>query len=891
MKRTRFCALCFLTLCTIFIADIQSLSAQNAQDPKLLLTVACLSDLHGQGSIINGSNADLRTSVDKAVAYLKANEQMDVILLGGDFTSQTKISQTQWENERTLIANTMRSVFNGRTPTPVLYCNGNHEYQAPYYTSTSQTFSPSSSNHMAYNSGDYYSFPMMTDVGELSSDDCFYEDADNGGGQKMKLLAAYHYVIKGFDFIVLNTGKYLFTSKDNLYYSAESAQWVANKLDAIYTADPNKTVFFVAHIPFGDSNSIIEASKGMNTSQPGTTILKQALASHPNVIMLYGHDHKADKAYIKDKTSQRVTRYDTNGNVISSFDADHVDGTVQGVTPGEGGGEGSGSSSIIGYYLKNLGNSKYIGVDATDINIFTDPQLIQIQNVGSDNLIRTLMTYNGTTYNLHCGTNGYYSKDSQKTSTANNENEYWYEVADPSASTINATKVKDFAKIQLGKSYIIIGYNKSSGTKGFYALGNSLASGTNQRVASKIISTNKTLDDALSYNRSDIINYIYTLEEAADTPSSPTSSVTPSFVSSFMGSMRYYSNAVTTGSGDAEENPIVQGLMIYVYENRIELRMKNFGTVEADGTVRGTSASGKSTGSVKLTNPPTPYTIFRAVSTEQVDPVEPQPEASHVFVKATGSTSYEESPLSEEGDLTIVDVCDGFKVDQATEVASLTYSRSFNSYHTWEAWYMPFDMTLTAALLNDYSFAKLAGAMTDEDGNLYMSFVRMKAGDVVKANTPYLVKAPKADGTIPQTITLTDVTLQPTAARSINAMTTEDVYTFSGFYDRKYASPDDKAWYALSKSKGSFVHPTSTASVGPFRYVMDVTPREDNPYGLSSSPASVKVRVMGEEDVLERIEEVYDFGNQSTPFTIQGTKVSGSFKGIVVLGGNKILKK
>ena len=882
MRHIRFCALCFLTLCTIFIADIQSLSAQNAQDPKLLLTVACLSDLHGQGSIINGSNADLRTSVDKAVAYLKANEQMDVILLGGDFTSQTKISQTQWENERTLIANTMRSVFNGRTPTPVLYCNGNHEYQAPYYTSTSQTFSPSSSNHMAYNSGDYYSFPMMTDVGELSSDDCFYEDADNGGGQKMKLLAAYHYVIKGFDFIVLNTCKYLFTSKDNLYYSAESAQWVANKLDAIYTADPNKTVFFVAHIPFGDSNSIIEASKGMNTSQPGTTILKQALASHPNVIMLYGHDHKADKAYIKDKTSQRVTRYDTNGNVISSFDADHVDGTTQGSSSIEG----STSTTPSGYYLKNLSNNMYLGMDATDINVFSTPQVVYLEDVGSDNLVRTLLTYTDGKHNLHCGGSGNYSKDQQTTSTSSSENQWWFEVVDATASTVKANKVTDFSTIEAGKQYIIVGiFNKK-----YYALTNALTGdASKQRIQG--YNVGNTLPTQLSLSNANARPCIYNLEEADEQPDPTPSTVTPSFVSSFMGSCRYYSNAVTTGSGDAEENPIVQGLMIYVYENRIELRMKNFGTVEADGTVRGTSASGKSTGSVKLTNPPTPYTIFRAVSTEQVDPVEPQPEASHVFVKATGSTSYEESPLSEEGDLTIVDVCDGFKVDQATEVASLTYSRSFNSYHTWEAWYMPFDMTLTAALLNDYSFAKLAGAMTDEDGNLYMSFVRMKAGDVVKANTPYLVKAPKADGTIPQTITLTDVTLQPTAARSINAMTTEDVYTFSGFYDRKYASPDDKAWYALSKSKGSFVHPTSTASVGPFRYVMDVTPREDNPYGLSSSPASVKVRVMGEEDVLERIEEVYDFGNQSLPFTIQGTKVSGSFKGIVVLGGNKILKK
>ncbi len=57
---------------------------------------------------------------------------------------------------------------------------------------------------------------------------------------------------------------------------------------------------------------------------------------------------------------------------------------------------------------------------------------------------------------------------------------------------------------------------------------------------------------------------------------------------------------------------------------------------------------------------------------------------------------------------------------------------------------MPFDVTLTSDVLAQFSFAKFAGTYTEDDGTFFISVARMREGDVVKANTPYLVQAKTA---------------------------------------------------------------------------------------------------------------------------------------------------
>ncbi|MBO4977065.1 MAG: metallophosphoesterase [Lachnospiraceae bacterium] len=55
-----------------------------------------------------------------------------------------------------------------------------------------------------------------------------------------------------------------------------------------------------------------------------------------------------------------------------------------------------------------------------------------------------------------------------------------------------------------------------------------------------------------------------------------------SFTSSFMGSLSYYNNQYNSGDLSGEQPKVVQALLIYVYADRIELEMKNYGEGKGD---------------------------------------------------------------------------------------------------------------------------------------------------------------------------------------------------------------------------------------------------------------------------------------------------------------------
>ena len=63
---------------------------------------------------------------------------------------------------------------------------------------------------------------------------------------------------------------------------------------------------------------------------------------------------------------------------------------------------------------------------------------------------------------------------------------------------------------------------------------------------------------------------------------------TKSFFSAFMGSMRYYNNSIETGGSTVNNSRIVQAMMIYIYKDRIELKMKNYGE---SGTINGVTVN------------------------------------------------------------------------------------------------------------------------------------------------------------------------------------------------------------------------------------------------------------------------------------------------------------
>lgn len=417
-------------LMTMFITH--SVFAQETAQPeeKPILTFACLSDLHSQQTLISGSveSVRLRGTIQKTLDSIKHEENLDLIVLGGDYLSDVTISYQNYLRTRELLVEATRNTFPEGAKTPVIYINGNHEYEVANCDNVPKN----------YNAGDYYSVPMKTDIGALADEDCFYEMADNGSSDPVKLLAAYHYVIKGFDFVVLNTGKNFFRGAWNYTYSEESIEWIGKKLEEIYAENPNKTVFFLIHLPFGDSNSISSASKGM--TEDCAELLKPILAKYPNLIMLYGHDHGKDTAYIREKTEQRVTVYDSYGNKWVDPNA---------VVP------------VTEFCVRNAASGMYLDYDPAS-NLTTNDSEAVAEILPSSLVANTYsISYpdgaGGRRY-TQSGSNGRFSGNAAHSA---NSSLYVYKVEDSGAQQGKATRVES---IESGEAYLLV----SLSTKGGY---------------------------------------------------------------------------------------------------------------------------------------------------------------------------------------------------------------------------------------------------------------------------------------------------------------------------------------------------------------------------------------------------------------------------------------
>lgn len=535
---------------------------------KPLLTIACVSDIHTQEGWLstttwedqeNGyykpqaiKDVRVRESLEEAVKMLK-DENVDVLIVGGDCQSDATVDEEHWRQVRRLMADALRTVgpsssADGKNfSVPVLYVNGNHEYEVASTWGGNGKGYYNWRNTRPFNAGEYYEFPMRSDVGTLASDyDCFYEDAPNDAATSTKntmpVLAAYHYNIKGFDFVVLNCGKHLFHNANNYSYSEESVNWVARKLQQIYADDPSHTkpVFFALHIPFGDSNSMnIGEDKGMSYFA-STHQLKQVLAQYPGLVMLYGHDHGQDYAYIRQKTSQRVTRYDTQGNVMATsdgettFDKDVTTGEPMKVTAY------TGQSVIFHPYADKTTTS--FGVKGT----FT-------ASSSTVNRILALLDYPNTctiypevddaiSLRIGDGSQHLVFNNGFKSSAAAHQPIYLYHV-NLNGDTFTINRVQ---QVEDGELYLI---------------------GSAANVFK--VGATRSLLPADSYITSAFKNYFWRAELPA--------AAEPSFISSFMGSCRYYSNSNGEPANSSHGNrKLIQGLIIYVYPDRIVFNMKNF---------------------------------------------------------------------------------------------------------------------------------------------------------------------------------------------------------------------------------------------------------------------------------------------------------------------------
>ncbi len=565
--------------------------AQAQEGSKLLMTIGCITDSHTDDNYLGQDY--LRGSIEQTLKAMKEQEDIDILVMGGDYSGGATGDATQnvWEKSRTLLVNATENVFHeGKTPY-VVYANGNHEYMV-------------GKSH-SYNSGDYYSIPMKQRLGDLTPvtvptkapGECFYEWTGDG---KLNLLVAYHYNVKGLDFVVLNTGKYLYNYDKDYYYSDESVAWIEKKLDAIYEANPDKTVFFVLHLPFDDSKSISSAEYGLHDASSetpadkgSTAKLKKALAKHPGIIMLYGHDHKKDNAYIRERTSQRVTRYDASGKVIST--------TGEGYFDDEDSSDEPKPQPATSFYLYNETSGMYLNMaSAGALQVGNDRRIWNFESASGLKLSLSTSYNAGKYYLAHDGTSF---------------------VPSATASALYFFDCETGRAVQsmtVGSTYFIVA---KSGNK-FYILryyNGKLEPKEIQNVNSSDYYSFRNTVGEIDSNSELIVNSArsgysgFTVVDAASTKGMGGSleSALPdgdptSFISVFMGSMDFWDNVPNGNSLNRDKtdakNHVYQALMIYVYNDRIVFKMKNYGK---------TGSFSSWNGSVTVKKNLMPYTILR----------------------------------------------------------------------------------------------------------------------------------------------------------------------------------------------------------------------------------------------------------------------------------------
>lgn len=240
-------------------------------------------------------------------------------------------------------------------------------------------------------------------------------------------------------------------------------------------------------------------------------------------------------------------------------------------------------------------------------------------------------------------------------------------------------------------------------------------------------------------------------------------------------------------------------------------------------------------------------------------------------------------------------------INKEFENVTVEYTRTYSA-NCWSDLFMPFDITLTSELLNDFSFAELWDTELVNDEPTIECLV-MKEGDVISANTPYVIRA-KADGE--QTLTFNDVALKKTAgvsgALAADCSSIKQWFKFYGVYENTTLL--DKKGYFLNTSENSSFYTVSdaTASLSPMRFYMTVQNKADGSYdylnGASeSTPKSVKLKVIGGGEGTTGITDVNAIkaqGEQNV-YTLQGTFVGKSTKGlkagIYIVNGKKIIIK
>lgn len=212
----------------------------------------------------------------------------------------------------------------------------------------------------------------------------------------------------------------------------------------------------------------------------------------------------------------------------------------------------------------------------------------------------------------------------------------------------------------------------------------------------------------------------------------------------------------------------------------------------------------------------------------------------------------------------------------------------------WNAFFVPFDFTLTEEMLNHFEFATLyAIALENGNGSSVISYIKKKAGDKIAAFFPCLVKA-KATGKLKLNVGEVDYKSNVTPT---DCSSTTELYTFHPVMENTYIAA--KHGYYLKSEQNSFVyniHPE--AYIQPLRYYMTIQDRGDMSYIVPANggASKAKICVIGEDEptgITDLVDEAASASGKiyNLQGVVVGNTTEGLPKGVYIKNGRKIIVK
>lgn len=219
---------------------------------------------------------------------------------------------------------------------------------------------------------------------------------------------------------------------------------------------------------------------------------------------------------------------------------------------------------------------------------------------------------------------------------------------------------------------------------------------------------------------------------------------------------------------------------------------------------------------------------------------------------------------------------------------SVKMTKNFSSTK-WASFFAPFSIAITEDMLQKFEFAKIFDTELVNDTTT-LEYKKLKAGDVIAANTPCLIKALTAGE---NTLELASADIKKNVAKPIDCSTTEQLFTFNGVLENTTLL--DKHGYYLDVNEQAFkAVEYADAYLTPMKFYLTIQNRTDGSYAYPSSSSEAKTisfRVIGDET--NGINDVNADKKQGEKkvYSLQGTYLGNSLNnlpaGVYIINGKK----